>query len=150
MDFSDLIPGEPTDKSIGININGIETEVPAEVRGLTPEETALVRSKLPTNQWPKAVLDKIEGSARDKLELGLSPFDTDGSQPAPPEHLSAGSGSAISQPSYSPTPRGQDSNDPTDLQGREREGGSMTPDELDRLWQAQQRRNEEARGNGVP
>jgi hypothetical protein len=35
------------------------------------------------------------------------------------------------------------------LQGREREGGSVTPEEMNALWQALQRHNEQSRAQAM-
>jgi hypothetical protein len=57
-------------KTIGININGQEMEVPAVFDNMSESERNLILSDLPASMWPRDILSKIENNARDELEQG--------------------------------------------------------------------------------
>lgn len=78
-------------KTIGMNINGEEWEVPAAFDEMSDQDRAIIQG-LPQNQWPKYLLDKIEENARNELEQGNDPFGNklnqqldDNGNPIPPQ-----------------------------------------------------------------
>lgn len=60
-------------KTVGMEINGKEWEVPAVFDNMTDQDRAIIQG-LPHTQWPGWVRDSIENNARDELEKGYDPF----------------------------------------------------------------------------
>jgi hypothetical protein len=60
-------------KTIGLNIQGEEWEVPAVYDNMTDEDRNIIHY-LPHTQWPKSIMEKIEENARNELEQGNDPY----------------------------------------------------------------------------
>lgn len=63
-----------TELSIGVNIDGRETEIPTLVPGLTREEIDQLLTITDPQKIPKPIVDKAVKHARQRMGLGLSPF----------------------------------------------------------------------------
>jgi len=63
-----------TEYSIGVNMDGQETEIPSLVPGLTKEEIDLLLSNTDPKQIPQTIVDKAVAHARKRMAQGKSPF----------------------------------------------------------------------------
>ena len=63
-----------TEFSIGVNIDGKETEIPTLVPTLSPEEIEFLRTMQPGTPMPPAIVQKAVDHAKQRMQQGASPF----------------------------------------------------------------------------
>ncbi len=63
-----------TELSIGVKLNGKETEIPLLIPTLTPEEIKVVLSVKDPKQVPRTIVEKAVEFAKQRIAQGLSPF----------------------------------------------------------------------------
>src|SRR6266853_6195678 len=66
--------------SVGVTIDGKQTEIPSIVPTLTKDELAKILTMKPSDPWPPSVLQKAIAHARQRIAAGKDPFAGPGEQ----------------------------------------------------------------------